>query len=210
MQGLTITNCYESCILQTWSCNIASVSNVNIFIFLSSSLLNTDNRYATSLFWNLVTTNLITETIGRFIGNKQMQPKCTNHTMKVYAESYKSGVNSCSQQRTTKLMVPIKNLNCSKLLRTFNWHRMWINQPGRPDRVRFGCASVVVTFGTLWCHSHDLKLGINSFNHIYRVRPAWCTCAHINMLPHKFLRYAMSHICNRSVSKWFGFSRIYC
>ena len=28
-----------------------------------------------------------------------------------------------------------------------------------------GCASVVVTFGSLWCHSHDLKLGINSFNH---------------------------------------------
>ena len=27
-----------------------------------------------------------------------------------------------------------------------------------------GCASVVVTFGSLWCHSHDLKLGINSFN----------------------------------------------
>ena len=66
-----------------------------------------------------------------------MQPKCTNHAVKEYAESYKSGVNSCSQQRTTKLMVPIKNLNCSKLLRTFNWHKMWINQPGRPDRVRF-------------------------------------------------------------------------
>ena len=27
-----------------------------------------------------------------------------------------------------------------------------------------GSASVVVTFGSLWCHSHDLKLGINSFN----------------------------------------------
>ena len=27
-----------------------------------------------------------------------------------------------------------------------------------------GYASVVVTFGSLWCHSHDLKLGINSFN----------------------------------------------
>ena len=26
-----------------------------------------------------------------------------------------------------------------------------------------GCASVVVTFGSLWCHSHDRKLGINSF-----------------------------------------------
>ena len=26
-----------------------------------------------------------------------------------------------------------------------------------------GCASVVLTFGSLWCHSHDLKLGINSF-----------------------------------------------
>ena len=26
-----------------------------------------------------------------------------------------------------------------------------------------GCASVVVTFGRLWCHSHDIKLGINSF-----------------------------------------------
>ena len=30
---------------------------------------------------------------------------------------------------------------------------------------KLGCASVVVTFGSLWCHSHDLKLGINSFNH---------------------------------------------
>ena len=27
-----------------------------------------------------------------------------------------------------------------------------------------GCASVVVTFGSLWCHSHYLKFGINSFN----------------------------------------------
>ena len=27
-----------------------------------------------------------------------------------------------------------------------------------------GCASVVVTFGSLWCHSHELKLDINSFN----------------------------------------------
>ena len=26
-----------------------------------------------------------------------------------------------------------------------------------------GCPSVV-TFGSLWCHSHELKLGINSFN----------------------------------------------
>ena len=30
---------------------------------------------------------------------------------------------------------------------------------------RIGYASVVVTFGSLWCHSHDLKLGINSFNY---------------------------------------------
>ena len=31
----------------------------------------------------------------------------------------------------------------------------------------FGFASVVVTFGSLWCHSHYLKLGINSFIHHY-------------------------------------------
>ena len=27
-----------------------------------------------------------------------------------------------------------------------------------------GAAEVVVTFGSLWCHSHDLKLGINFYS----------------------------------------------
>ena len=30
-----------------------------------------------------------------------------------------------------------------------------------------GYASVVVTFESLWCRSHDLKLGINSYNISY-------------------------------------------
>ena len=36
-----------------------------------------------------------------------------------------------------------------------------------------GCASVVVTFGSLWCHSHDLKLGINSFNNTTSHTPTY-------------------------------------
>ena len=43
------------------------------------------------------------------------------------------------------------NLGCASVVGTFG--SLWCHSH-----------EVVGTFGSLWCHSHDLKLGINSFN----------------------------------------------
>ena len=37
------------------------------------------------------------------------------------------------------------------------------------------CTSVVVTFGNLWCDSHDLKLSTNSFNNVYQLFELGCS-----------------------------------